>query len=458
MPPCRCGDEIGMSEALNWIGENLSRGSGYFLWLFLATAISFRTLEKRPGWKARLALCSLPIILLCLVFPANRLMNRPMLAILWYVGAFVTDVLLVCWICRVSPEEAVYCAINGVFVEHIASSVQIILIAGVFQGRMEYLSSYAQIIYPLFYLLVWLLYRRMNKKREHIRISRWGIGVISIIGLTVTVVLSMLLKSNIDPELVFVVADPHSVIILITGQLYAIFFCFAMIILQQLQLMELDSREKLAMQHEMWSVRQKQFEMSRETIEMINQRCHDMKHQIAALMSEGEHSEERERYAQEIQRMIEIYDLQVKTDNEALNTILMEKGQYCRMHGIHWNCAVDDTDLHFIDRMDLYVLLGNALDNAIEAVEQVQDEHRRIIQLTISRKDDFVNIRLENSYEGELSWDGNLPRTTKEDKQSHGIGLRSIRNIAKKYGGYASASTEDAVFILSILIPIPKEQ
>ena len=108
--------------------------------------------------------------------------------------------------------------------------------------------------------------------------------------------------------------------------------------------------------------------------------------------------------------------------------------------------------------MDLYVLLGNALDNAIEAVEQVQDEHRRIIQLTISRKDDFVNIRLENSYEGELSWDGNLPRTTKEDKQSHGIGLRSIRNIAKKYGGYASASTEDAVFILSILIPIPKEQ
>ena len=85
-------------------------------------------------------------------------------------------------------------------------------------------------------------------------------------------------------------------------------------------------------------------------------------------------------------------------------------------------------------------------------------ESRNDLLTCLLRKDDFVNIRLENSYEGELSWDGNLPRTTKEDKQSHGIGLRSIRNIAKKYGGYASASTEDAVFILSILIPIPKEQ
>lgn len=447
-----------MEALLDWLSNIASQGSGYFFWLFLASALFFWPLEKRPGLKIHLALCAVPVLLLCLVFPATRLHDAPVLVALWFFGAFLVDVTLVFFICRVSPEEAVFCAINGVFVEHIASSIQIILIAGVFQGKMEFLKSFAQVIYPLVYLLVWFVQKRLNRRQEHIRISKWFIGVISLIGLTVTVVLSIILKSNIDPGLIFAVSDPHAIIILITGQLYAIFFCTAMIMLQLMHMQELESREKLAKQHEMWMVRAKQFEMSRETIEMINRRCHDMKHQIAALMNEREYSGERERYAQEIQRTIEIYDLQVKTENEALNTILMEKGLYCRMHGIHWACAVDDTDLHFIDRMDLYVLLGNALDNAIEAVERVQDEHRRIIQLTISRKDHFVNIRLENSYEGELSWDGNLPRTTKADKQSHGIGLRSIRNIAKKYGGYASASTEGSAFILSILIPIPQKQ
>lgn len=441
-------------DVLEWLKEILSAGSAYFLWLFLASSIFFWPLEKRPRWKLRLALCALPVLFLCVVFPCARLDSYPALVILWFIGAFVVDALLVAFICNISPEEAVFCAINGVFVEHIASSVQIILVAGIFQGRMELLSTCAQAIYPVVYLLVWFLQKHYKKPQEHVRINKWGITIISFIGLTVTVVLSMLLKSNIDPSLVFVVQDPHAIIVLITGQFYAILFCVAMLAVQQQNMAEMDAREKLAAQHEMWTVRQRQFEMSRETIDMINRRCHDMKHEVAALMSEEEHSEERERYAREIQELIEIYDLQVKTENEALNTILMEKGLYCKMHGIYWNCAVDDTNLDFIDRMDLYVLLGNALDNAIEAVERVPDERQRIIQLQISRVNDFVNIRIENSFAGELDWDGNLPRTTKADKESHGIGLRSIRNIAKKYGGYASASTEGPAFILSILIPI----
>ena len=67
----------------------------------------------------------------------------------------------------------------------------------------------------------------------------------------------------------------------------------------------------------------------------------------------------------------------------------------------------------------------------------------------------FVHIRLENSFEGKLEWQDNLPVTTKGDRLSHGIGLKSIRSIARKYGGYASAATENQAFILTVLIPIP---
>ena len=438
--------------------KGLELGSSpYCFWLFCAALVFFYPLEKRSYWPLRLVGCAAAFTLLGWLFPAARWNGSIPSVLTWYVLAWLL-ISLQCWfICKITPTEAFFCGINAVLTEHIGSSVQILLTVQMFHGSLLRFDSYSMLAYAVVDIVVWLtIGRKMTWGKKHLRVNRLGVIAITAFGLIVTVVLSMLLKSNVDSDLVFVLADRHSIALLEIGQLYAIFFCVAMLVLEYIQQRELTANASLAASHELWTVRQKQYEMSRETIETINRKCHDMKHQIAALMAEDSGDADRQCYSEEVQRLIEVYDLQVNTKNEALNTILMERGLYCSTHGIRWNCAVDDTTLEFIKSMDLYVLLGNALDNAVEAVERIEDRQNRIIQLQISRKGRFACIRLENNCDGALEWQEDLPLTTKRDKSSHGIGLKSIRDIAQKYQGDLSVTMEGTAFILSVLIPIPQ--
>ena len=137
-----------------------------------------------------------------------------------------------------------------------------------------------------------------------------------------------------------------------------------------------------------------------------------------------------------------------------LDTVLTSKSLYCQQHNISLTSVVDGTLLNFMDEMDLCTLFGNALDNAIESVEKVQDLEKRLIHLSVARQKAFVHIRLENTYAGELKFEGDLPVTTKADSRNHGYGLKSIRQTAKKYGGSVTITTRGAWFELRILIPL----
>ena len=82
----------------------------------------------------------------------------------------------------------------------------------------------------------------------------------------------------------------------------------------------------------------------------------------------------REKYLKELEQSVQIYDAMVKTGNEALDTLLTEKSLYCEAHGIKISCVVDGKSLAFLDPVDLYAILGNALDNAVEGVSGFSDK------------------------------------------------------------------------------------
>ena len=105
--------------------------------------------------------------------------------------------------------------------------------------------------------------------------------------------------------------------------------------------------------------------------------------------------------------------------------------------------------------MDLCSIFGNALDNAIESVERLEEEDRRLIRLAVYAQNNFLMIRTDNYFETPLQRIGDRFETTKEDKSLHGYGLKSIRFVSDKYGGSVSASAEDGWFSLKVLIPIP---
>ena len=198
--------------------------------------------------------------------------------------------------------------------------------------------------------------------------------------------------------------------------------------------------------------RQTQYEFSREVMELINQKSHDLKHQMLALSMLPD--EERQRQLKETKQMVELYDAVVHTGNEALDTLLTEKQIYCVKRDIRLSCTVRSEKLEKVALVDLYVLLGNALDNAIESVERLEQPEMRNISLTILDRGDMLYMQVENYYDGILRFDEDMPQTRKEDTLNHGFGLRSIRTIARQYGGTMDIRTEDNLFFLDLVIPI----
>lgn len=213
-------------------------------------------------------------------------------------------------------------------------------------------------------------------------------------------------------------------------------------------------RQELAMMELLLRKEKEQYLLARENIAIINQKCHDLKHQIRAIRKSDE--ADKSRYLKEVEQSIRIYEAIVKTGNEVLDTILTEKSLYCEEREITVSCVTDGQLLEFVNVIDLYSLLGNALDNAIEAVERLKEPEKRQIDVLIYQQQNFVVVNIVNPLEENLVFEEELPITTKEDKNLHGFGMRSMKYILKKYEGFLSVSQEDGYFSLKMLIPMPE--
>ncbi len=205
----------------------------------------------------------------------------------------------------------------------------------------------------------------------------------------------------------------------------------------------------------LYSEQKKQRQIS-ETTEIINRKCHDLKYQLAQIkrMKDGP---ERSRYFQEVEDAVMIYESAVKTGNETLDLLLMDKLLYCEKHQIKLTCVADGRLIEWMDTMDICSLFGNALDNAIESVSQEPEESNRLISFRISRSGLMVSIHFENYVGHEVKLQNGLPVTTKQDKQYHGFGVLSIRRIVEKYGGTISIQAENHMFRLNVLLPLPSD-
>lgn len=213
----------------------------------------------------------------------------------------------------------------------------------------------------------------------------------------------------------------------------------------------LETKEK-AVLTQMRSDSARFYSISKELIETVNKKSHDLKHVLNAL--EHADSRERQRFIDETRKEVENYQQVVRTDYEELNTILAEKSLYCENQGIRLNCVVGDVPEGVISALDLYVLLGNAVDNAVECVSGLEDEKKHVITVNAGSTGAFISIQINNYYEGELKMQDGFPVTSKSGKYYHGFGLKSIRSIAVKYGGDISIDTENGIFSLQIMIPV----
>jgi len=198
--------------------------------------------------------------------------------------------------------------------------------------------------------------------------------------------------------------------------------------------------------------REKQFEQNRQSIDIINRKVHDLKHQLRAL--ETMDRDQQSQALKDVTRSIQIYDSSFQTGNEVIDTILTEKKLMAEKEGIHLTAICDGKQISFMDRMDVYVLFGNLLDNAIEAVSKVKEKDRKTISLSLRKVQGVLVLETDNYYEGELKMEGGKIVTSKADRDYHGCGLRSVQQIAQKYGGNLKIQAENQVFVLQLMLPL----
>jgi hypothetical protein len=216
---------------------------------------------------------------------------------------------------------------------------------------------------------------------------------------------------------------------------------------------DLQMRTELQILRQILESQYSQYEQAKESVELINYKYHDLKHQIAVLRCE-EDPQKRKEFLDEMEADIRRYEVQNKTGNKVLDTILTSKGITCAKYQIQFTCVADGALLGFMDTADICSIFGNALDNAISYEQTIADPEKRLIHVTVSRQKNFLMLRVENYLEKKpVMWAG-IPISTKEQNGFHGYGIKSIRYTVAKYGGVVDIQTEHHWFDLQVMIPI----
>ncbi len=366
--------------------------------------------------------------------------------LLGYVFAF-----LYAYLCFDIPASNVlFFCLASFLVQNLAHHIfeLIMRIIGVAAGseydRIEWLSILTA-VYAVIYAIYFFVYIRRLQPEDFLNLQKTSTLAVAGAFLLVMVVLGIFVR-HIRTDLF------SAAIIAIGYELYSIILDFLIIGLQfgvfrNSRLRESNTELERRLEREA-----QYYDTAKANMDLINIKCHDLKHQIAALATMSDETE-RKSSIDELKQAIMIYDGIAKTGNDALDCLLTEKGLYCQHSGITFSYIADGAGLNAMKYGDIYALFGNALDNAFESVMQSDEQNKRVVALKVFERGGQTCIHIENYCEKPPKLSDGLPVTTKKG-EGHGFGMKSIRYIVKKYGGNFTVRFENNIFSLDILLPL----
>lgn len=229
-----------------------------------------------------------------------------------------------------------------------------------------------------------------------------------------------------------------------------ILFYILILILRSGILLRMEKEKELALREQVWAEKEKSLQLTREAVETINIKYHDLRH-IASRIRRGKDVLD---LADSLTESLERYERSYATGNDTLDMILTDEHLRFYREGVSFVCMADGSTLGFLSSLDIISLFSNALDNALEAVIALPKEEREI-RMTVKKAMGTLSICVENPYSAKLEIVNGIPATTKSDRRFHGFGMRSIQSTVDKYGGTMDIDTNEGRFKLMIMIPMP---
>lgn len=198
-------------------------------------------------------------------------------------------------------------------------------------------------------------------------------------------------------------------------------------------------------------IHDEQYRRIQERMEHSRRLRHDLKHHLLVLQGFLEHNEtEKMRgYLAQYMEQISEFEIAKVCGNPIVNMLVCHYITVANENDITFKPQINIPDALPVQNTDLSVLLGNLLENAMEAAAKVPKEHRSIHLKMVCPGKMFM-IAIDNGFNGIVQQDGERYFSTKQDHR--GLGLKSIAEIAHKYNGSAEFAHEGMVFHVSVLL------
>lgn len=435
----------------------------FFVQLFIAECLFCRYLKKEKGFFWKMPLCLVLGIIVSFFLPMLEY-NSFYGSLLFFI-LFVISLFFISFLYDTNVSSLLFCGSAAFTMQHVASEIfelvysfaiangykgggiydstngkVIFLLSNDYFLTISYISIYF-IIYFYFSLIPLLKYKNENERG----LTFFSISIIIIFSIFIDVVFGAIA--------IWSLPSGTSIVGIILIHLWNIACCILLLFLMFELLRRRTAEVELAVTKQIYNHEKLKYEQAKFGREELNIRCHDLKHQIHSVINRNTFiSDEAVR---EIENTINIFDTMYSTGNIALDVILGEKDMLCRSKKIKFSPMVNGKTLNFLSEVDIYSLFGNILDNAIEACEKL-DENERYIGLKIYKQNSFVIINTINPFLGEIKKENGNIITTKNDKVSHGYGLKSIKYVVDKYDGKIDINDRKNIFSLTILFNIIK--
>lgn len=176
---------------------------------------------------------------------------------------------------------------------------------------------------------------------------------------------------------------------------------------------------------------------------------HDFKHHICVLdtLLNSNKIEDAKIYLKDYINATNI-NTYINTNNEYVNAILNSKISHAKTKGINITSVIVG-EINRIDNIDICNLLGNLLDNAIDGCLLSKEKN---ITLKLISESDIIRISVSNSIKDSvLEYNLNL-KTTKSDSKNHGLGTKTIKEIANRYNGFADFFEDSNKFFVNVIL------
>lgn len=425
--------------------------------LTVAETLFLFRLRKKPNYGVRFALCTVSSFAFVFFFPI--LSYSAIYSSFMFFTFFVLTILTTKICYDINWRSCLFCTVAGYSMQHLASVLyDIVITTGHFDGAARMYSDtaassmnpFSMLIFVEVYALVyWALFHLLGNK-----IKRDEDLTIKSPPLLMLLALTVLVEIVLNAFVIYRKYESLDMVYYAAAAITNVICSLSVLIIQFELLLRKSLENELDVVYQMWHQEQKQFHITKETIDLINMKCHDMKHQIHSISKAAAIDPETMRG---IEETISIYDSIVKTGNQALDIIIAEKSLYCAKNNIFVSYMIDGEKLNFMNDTDVYSLFGNLLDNAIEVVLKLERD-KRVIGITIKAEGELLSINSHNYYSGEVRMLDGLPVTSSGDSDYHGFGVKSMVLIVEKYGGSISFDARDQVFNLNILLPLSAAQ